>query len=262
VSGAAGARGWLPLLALALLGPRSAAAAEVVYGPDGAPTVVQNKLHAMSGRFELGGRLALALNTSLVDQLGGLISVSYHPNEWLDYGGELLLHYTQLSGLANDIRSQLPARYDVTTNKDVVGSELSNSGQLRLGALAAARLAPLYGKLNLASELAVHFQAYGLFGLGVAQVHKESVNLCAVAGRSPCPAGSFQVTDGFKPLGELGVGLRFYLGDKWSTTVEVRSYLFPASQRQDADLTNPASGTDAAGLGLVTDLALGLSHLF
>src|SRR5256885_8157432 len=56
----------------------AARAEDVIYGPDGAPTVVQRKLHAMSGRWEAGLSFDVALNTALVNQVGGLLSVSYH----------------------------------------------------------------------------------------------------------------------------------------------------------------------------------------
>ena len=42
------------LFALALLASHAAHAEEVIYGPDGAPTVVQRKLYPMTGRWELG----------------------------------------------------------------------------------------------------------------------------------------------------------------------------------------------------------------
>jgi hypothetical protein len=40
-----------------------------------------------------------------------------------------------------------------------------------------ARVAPIYGKLNLAGELPVHFQAFLTFGAGAALLRHESVNL-------------------------------------------------------------------------------------
>ena len=68
------------LAALCLLGASGAPAEELVYGPDGAPTVVQRKLYAMTGRTEVSLAFDVALNTALVDQLGGVLGVSYHPN--------------------------------------------------------------------------------------------------------------------------------------------------------------------------------------
>src|SRR5438309_10745858 len=95
------------LIALGAFSALRARAEEVVYGPDGAPTVVQRKLHAMTGRTEVSLAFDVALNTALVDQLGGVLGVSYHPNESLDVGVEALGNYTALSQLSRNIRDQL-----------------------------------------------------------------------------------------------------------------------------------------------------------
>ena len=59
------------------------------------------------------------------------------------------------------------------------------------GALVMARIAPIYGKLNLAAELPVHFQVFLLGGAGAAAFKHESVNLCASPGDGPCAPGDY-----------------------------------------------------------------------
>ncbi|HEY4769592.1 MAG TPA: hypothetical protein VIH51_03175, partial [Myxococcales bacterium] len=59
-----------PLAALFACVALAARGEEVVYGPDGAPTVVQGKLHSMTGLWEAGLSFGIAMNTALVDQLG------------------------------------------------------------------------------------------------------------------------------------------------------------------------------------------------
>ena len=260
------------LLCLTALAAGSATAAEdVIYGPDGAPTVVQRKLYTMSNRWEVGLHGTASLNTALVDQYGGLLTVSYHPNEWAEFGVDAFGNYTAFSSLVDggtqSIRPQLPPRADANSGLANKGDEFSNASQLRFGALAMGRIAPVYGKLDLASELKVHLQAYLLLGIGGALVHNESINLCASAGKTPCPSGGFQVTDSFKPLGEFGGGMRFFLGGdarggSWSLLAEVRAFLFPADLKTAVDLTNPASGTATTYLGLVTDISVGLARTF
>jgi hypothetical protein len=91
------------------------------------------------------------------------------------------------------------------------------------------------------------------------------VNLCAVAttANAKCAPGSFQSTDSFKPVGEIGGGLRIYLGESpWSMELAVRAYLYPASLLEAADLTNPASGTSKTYLGLVTMFNAGFARMF
>jgi outer membrane beta-barrel protein len=259
----AAARAWAwALLCSAALAALPARADEVIYGPDGAPTVVQRKLHTMTGKTEIAFRGSLSLNTALVDHFGGMLSVSYHPNEWFDIGADLFGNYTALSSLATQIREKLPPRADSQSGKANTGDEIANAGQLRAGGFAVARIAPVYGKLDFASEFKVHLQAYLLVGVGAGLLHSESVNLCAVAGKTACSEGNFQVTDSVAAMGEVGGGFRFYLGQSWSMNLEIRAVLFPASIKQASDLTNPSSGTSASYLGLVTNLNLGLARTF
>jgi len=252
-------RAALPALAvflLAAVAARPALAEDVVYGPDGAPTVLQHKLYPMSDQWEVSLRLQTALNQPLVIHYGGMLSLSYHPNEWFDVGAEAYGNYTGLSNLSEVIREKLPAR--TTTQKD----EIANSDQLRFGALAVARVAPIYGKINLASELNIHFQTYLLLGAGGTQIHHESVNLCASNGTSACPDGDFQTTDSFTFVGEVGGGFRFYFSDKWSLSTEVRAFLFPAQYKAGNDPTVATSGTETTYLGDVVMFSLGLGRLF
>lgn len=246
-----------PLLiaAACLLAATAARAGGAVYGPDGAPTVVQRKLYTMTGRWEAGLAFASAMNTALVTQLGALASLTYHPNEWFDLGVEGLFDDAGLSTLAQNVRIDLRAR-TATPHKD----EFANDNQLRAGAFGVARLAPIYGKFNLASELGVHFQAFVLAGAGAASVHRESVNLCADPGTAACQ--SFQQGDAVKGVGELGLGVRFYLGQRVSLRTEVRGYFFPSSYKSDNDLTNPASGTPTSYLAGILFFDAGLSLLF
>ena len=251
------------VLALFTLLPAIAAhAQDAVFGPDGAPTVLQRKLYRMSNRWEVGLSFGTALNNSLVDQQGGLASISYHPNEWLDAGLDLLANYTRLSGLSGQIRDNLPARTNGATQTPNLGDELRNADQMRGGAFATARIAPIYGKINVASELAVHFQAFLLAGAGAGSFKHESVNLCATAGSAPCGRDGYVSSTSLKPVGEAGAGMRFYLGPRMSLRAEVRAFFYPATYLKDADLTQPGTGTNKRYLGLVTLLGLGASALF
>ena len=74
----------IPAVLCALGVAGRAHAEEVIYGPDGAPTVVQRKLHPITGKWEIGLDFSTALNTALVNHTGGLLTVANHPNEWLD----------------------------------------------------------------------------------------------------------------------------------------------------------------------------------
>jgi outer membrane beta-barrel protein len=249
-------------LALALGAGRARAAEPVIYGPDGAPTVVQNKLYTMTSRWELALGGTLAVNGSLVDHYGGLLGFTYHPNEWFDMGVELAGNYTGLTSLASQVRDKLPARADPTTHTGLKGDEIANSAQMRAAGMVIARLAPFYGKFNLASELSVHFQAYALLGGGAGMFHHESVNICGQAGQGACAAGQYLTSDATRFAGQIGAGFRFYLGNNWSLRTELRAVLFKDSYIEGADLTQPNSGTDHAYIGVITLFTAGVSVLF
>ena len=247
------------LAALALLSAAAlpARAEDVIYGPDGAPTVVQRKLYSMSRKWEVGLAGSIAMNTALVDQYGGLVTVAYHPNEWFDLGADLLGQATALSTLAQNVRLDLRAR-----SKTPLKDEFANDNQVKFAGLLTARLAPIYGKFNLASEAAVHFQAFVLAGAGMGMVHRESVNLCADNGTGVCPDGHFQQSDATKLLGQIGGGFRFYFGQHLSLRAEVRGLLFPSEYKEGNDLTVASSGTSKSYLAAIVNFDAGFSYLF
>jgi outer membrane beta-barrel protein len=123
-----------------------------------------------------------------------------------------------------------------------------------------ARIAPIYGKFNLASELPVHFQAFLLGGAGAGQVRRESVNLCADPGTGACQ--TFQTSETVTGVGLVGAGFRFYLGQRWSLRTEVRGYLFRSSYKRGNDLTDPSSGATRHYLAAIATFGGGLSFLF
>jgi outer membrane beta-barrel protein len=227
---------------------------------DEAPAL-QRRQFTMSQRWETGLAFVTALNTALVDSSGALASVTYHPNEWLDYGADALVAATGLSTLAQQVRASLPAR-TTSAGMPVVRDEITGADQMRGALLGTARIAPFYGKLNLASEFAVHFQAFVLGGGGAALLRHESVNLCSVPGAAACPAGAFESSSALRPVGQLGGGMRFWFGQRFSVRADVRAFLYPATYVAGADLTAPGSGTERRYLGLITMLGLGASTTF
>jgi outer membrane beta-barrel protein len=248
-------------LAAALLVCAGARAEEVIYGPDGAPTVVQRKLYPMSSKWEVQLFFDTSLNNALIDQQGGLLAVTYHPNEWLDLGVEGIFNRTVLSGLAQNVRDNLCAPpFTNCRSHTPPKDEFANDNQMRAGGFGVVRLAPIYGKFDLASELKIHFQSFLLGGGGVASVHRESVNLCADTGTDQCK--NFQQSDATKPMGLVGAGFRFYVNQRWSLTTEVRGYLFSSSYKASNDLVDPSTGTPTSYLALIATFDAGVSILF
>ena len=178
------------LFAAASIAALPARGEDAVMGPGGPAPTVRGKLYQVSRRWEVGFAFTTALNDSLVDQYGGLLSISYHPNEWMDVGGDLLA------------------------------------------------------------------------GAGGAAFRHESVNLCGAPGDGACAPADYQSATSLKPIGELGAGMRVYLGQRWSLRAELRGFFYPATVLRGADLTQPGTGTSASYLGTFTTLVLGASALF
>ena len=252
----------ISLVSAAICASAMPARAEQLSSAPPIPAAAPGKLYTMSHRWEVGVGFLTAVNASLIDQAGGVLSITYHPAEWSDFGIELLANRTSFSDLSGQIRGSLPARSSALTGQPNTGDEISGVDQLRRGALAVARIAPIYGKVNLAGELAVHFQVYLLAGVGAAAFKHESLNLCASPGTSACAPGDFQISTSVKPLGEAGAGMRFYLGQRWSLRTELRGFVFPATYLRNADLTQPGTGTPARYLAFIATLGLGVSALF
>ncbi|HUJ29595.1 MAG TPA: outer membrane beta-barrel domain-containing protein [Myxococcales bacterium] len=248
-------------LALALLLSFAARAQDVVYGPDGAPTVVQHKLYPVSGRWEVGLAFDIAVNTALVDQLGGVLGISYHPNEWLDLGVEGLFNHTAPSNLTLNVRNAETQPRSAAEPKD----EFANDNQMRAGGFGVVRFAPIYGKFDLASELKVHFQAFLLGGAGVIAVHRESVNLCAqstTAAPTVASCTSFEQSDATHGSGLIGGGFRFYFNQRFSLRAELRGYFFSSSYKAANNLTQPDSGTPTSYIAAIATFNAGCSLLF
>ncbi|HWE22673.1 MAG TPA: outer membrane beta-barrel domain-containing protein [Myxococcales bacterium] len=246
----------------ALIGSAFSARAESATYTPSAPQGVQGKLYRMSDKWEVGAGFAAAVNRPLVDQYGAVVSVSYHPNEWADFGVDVIANRTSLSNVSGQIRAGLPPRANALNGQPNSGDEIHDVDQLRHGALVVGRVAPVYGKLNLASELPIHFQAFLLGGIGAAAFKHESLNLCASPGTAPCSAGDYQTTTAVRPLGEAGAGMRVYLGQRWSLHGEFRGFVFPATSIQNADLTQPDTGVTKKFLGFIATLGLGVSAVF
>ena len=126
------------------------------------------------------------------------------------------------------------------------------------------RWAPIYGKLSLMGELAVHFQLYAWLGVGAAQLHRESLVYCL--GRSGATCQSFVTEDRVSVIGPGALGLRFFLADHHAIKVEVRDYSYPDRYLENivlADaLANRPTGDPARNPGLTNLVQLDMGYSF
>jgi outer membrane beta-barrel protein len=225
---------------------------------------VRNKIFATQGRFELGFAFEAGLLSRLTDTYNFNVTVGYNFLESFAVEARLGYAYSAHTSLANQIASDFNSNGSVMTATD-----LSDLWQMTANGTVGIRWQPIYGKLSLMSELAVHFQFYVWLGGGAGYFHRESVVICNQKQGADC--ASFFTENAVKPMGALAVGMRFMFLGNHAIKLEIRDFAFPDSFFENvnraAALTpsNPTgNGNLVANPGItnVSVFSIGYSYLF
>lgn len=183
---------------------------------------VRNRLFSVQGKWEVGGNVGFSLLSRLTDHYNFNVSVAYNPQEWLGLevrGGYALSRHTSL---ADQIREDF---FNNNTNTTKKLADAADLWRMSWHAVVGIRFQPIYGKINLVSELPIHFQFYVWLGGGVGGLDRESMVLCP--DRAAC-AEFFRDADGdgtadragptpftteskVSPLVSIALGFRFFL---------------------------------------------------
>jgi outer membrane beta-barrel protein len=236
---------------------------------------VADRLYQVAGRFELGVRGGLDLLPELTEAYPVGLAAAYNVAEW--WAVELRLGHA-FAGNTSAAAAAAARLYGLDAP---VVTELKDTWRLGPHVVAGVRLQPIYGKVNLAAELPVHFQLYGWVGGGAVLLDRTSPSLCLAprsAGVDPqrCVQGGVVHWEAYltetraSPLVSLALGLRLFLAQHHLLSVEVRSwsYLDRSYQgvvRAAVSAANPAGGGTAApevGLTHVGTLELGYAYVF
>lgn len=267
------------LVAAAVLLPAPAYCAE----PE--KVVVRNRLFTNEGKFEAGATVGLTPINYLVRHTNLTANLAYNLDE--QWSVELGAGYALSSqtNLAEDAALSVVRSSPITTNKTV--DDFEDLWQLTWNATLVARWSPLYGKLNVAAELPVHFNAYLLAGGGVGGMERDSLVYCMGSpssqsrNRYTCSAELGEVADNLAPLHDStvkpvfvgGAGLRFYLAQWAGVRLEVRDVVFPdeylvnitrALAEKDTLSSGATQGKPASNPGLthLVFLDLGVTFTF
>lgn len=260
-----------PALAVALLSSGSASHAQA---PDAAgeqlieSVAVRNRLYTPRGRWEIGVSGGLTLLTRLTDHYLFNLGAAYNFSNELAAEVRGGYAYSRQTGLARQVAEELLKRdpFDEVT----VTNDFSNLWQMEANAVAGLRWAPIYGKISLMAEVPVHFQTYVWAGIGAGTFHRQSLVMCLrVESRVDGRCASYYEEDKFAPVASGAIGFRFFTHQGGGIKLEVRSWMFPDSYREeinrlDAETTGTPNGRAAANPGL-TNLVLfdlGYSFLF
>ncbi|MBN2498834.1 MAG: outer membrane beta-barrel domain-containing protein [Deltaproteobacteria bacterium] len=158
---------------------------------------VTSRLYLKSGRLELTvfPMTSLSLNDAFYQKLGGGLGVGYY--------------FTESLGV------QLLATYSLnleTSNASYYGRKdeyIPFAGKRSILVGADFVWAPLYGKVNLASEYVMHFDTYLMGGIGLLGAEQTS------------EAGS----SSFGFAASVGLGLRFFFTRMIALKLELKDYL-------------------------------------
>jgi outer membrane beta-barrel protein len=206
---------------------------------------VRNRLYTPKGRLELGASVGLTFVPRLTDHYNFNGAVAYNFSD--TFGAELRggYAYSRHTGLANQVAEHLLQR---DPQREVpVTDDLSNLWEMKLNAILGARWAPIYGKISLLSEVPVHFQTYLWAGLGGGTFHRESVVMCLqVESRTDGRCAKFVQDDKMAVIFSGALGFRFFTHQNGGIKLEVRSWMFPDSYRQNLDRREVEKGTLSA----------------
>ena len=216
-------------------------------------------------RFPLKGRLEIMLTpaVSVLDKYtrhaATSLGVGYYFHEFL--GLEVDSGYAFYSGnraLLDDLLA--------TAGENLRGIErlpLRDLKRLTWFAQMGVNLVPLYGKVNLASQLAVLFHLYLVAGAGVAQFHYTELRWAESVSRQ------VEVDLGVSPTFYYGGGIRLYLSPHLSLRAELRNLAYHDTYTAQKitvvvqDGTNPAPKEKSIDdLVNITFARLGLCYAF
>lgn len=185
--------------------------------------VVQDILYPKTGRIEFGFHLGWMPFDPLVTTPNGQISVDIHQSEQLAIsilaGGGYGLKTLKYQELESPQYGIAPYAFRYLAS-----------------ALVGAEYSPIYAKMMLGGTKVLHFDVYGVGRLG------------ATLESSVIPGGGLTVA----PTLSLGVGSRFFLGEKVALRVELRDDLMIERRKLTATTHFKQNAGITVGLSMLT----------
>jgi len=260
------------LLVAAVVAPEAARADDVVER-----VVVRNRKHTTWQKFEVTPTVGFTLTNRMVNHTNFQLGLAYNLSEtWA-----LELRPGFAIGSLTDVGKQAKsATYEQdpfgTGSSSAQVTDFKDMWTIQWQALLMPRWTPIYGKLNLVTELPIHFQAYLTAGGGAVGLQRESIVYCQNglpengAGR---PGECTNYLDESKATWAAagGGGMRFFLSDAVLLRLELFDIVHPDEyradfRRRDAEQEGPGSEPQAgrveSGLTNVLMFNIGASVVF
>jgi outer membrane beta-barrel protein len=196
-------------VALAALAPRAArgSAADAF---ENKVKPVSGQLYTKAGKLELTPTGALSLNDAFFTKYMGGLKLDYHLSEYFSFGVTGLFGSTGTTGSTSVCPTNQPCRNASQNQLNQVPGEIKWVGG------AEVAFAPIYGKLNVFAEKALHFDLSILGGL-------DLVNYRDVAAPE---TGSGSPGNVSTPGIHGGLGARVFLARSVALRLEVKDFIY------------------------------------
>jgi outer membrane beta-barrel protein len=254
------------LLVAAVVAPDYARADDVVER-----VVVRNRKYTTWQKFEVTPTVGFSLTSRLTSNMNFQLGLAYNFSEIFALELRPGFNLGSLTEVGEDARDRIFSKGAVGEIESTV-DDFPDMWTMEWQALLMPRWTPIYGKLNLVTELPIHFQAYLTAGGGAVGLARESIAYCQTGGANPPECG-----DGYHDetkttwLAAGGGGMRFFVSDMVLLRLELLDFIHPDEYRtgfvlQDARREPPGSkpqqGSIETGLTNVLMFNLGASVLF
>lgn len=245
-------RSMLPLLVTLLVG--TLAVPETAFANDEEiieRVVVRNRKHSVWNSLEISPTVGLSVVNRMTQQYNFQLGIGYNFTEqWgLDVRGGWAL--SDLTSVGTEARANREGKTDVEAV-----DEFQDLWRLQWQALLMPRWSPIYGKLNIVTELPIHFQAYLTAGGGAVGLMQESVVYCQTGGGPEC---SYLEEERQTFAVAAGLGLRFFVSEHIGLKLEFLDMMYPDQHRtgiSDRDARAQQPGTKENLEGTVTSAGL------
>lgn len=188
--------------------------------------VLEKRPFSEAGRWEVSFFGNTQVNPKFTVHAGVAAEVAYHLRENL--AAQVGLWYFPLSAQSSLAEELL--------TKGRAAPESAEAFLLRGAALAGLELMPVYGKLDVFDGKILRLGMYLNGGLGVAKTRLQ-----LRPSTDPVTGSTFGDT-GFRPIAALGIGLRVFLGDRFTVRLELRDFVYSGQVSQ----VNGCNAADAA----------------
>lgn len=194
--------------------------------------------HRNAGRVDVAALGAMSFIDKYNAYLGGHLGVRYHLLDSFAFGAELGFLHGALTSIITGQHGLLANEAAACVNPTDPGCneldmEVPDLLQVTGVATVVGVWSPLYGKVNVVSELDFNLQVYALGGVGINGTRRVRAFTLRQAPTDPLTyrltGGGFFASGLFadpKVHGTLGVGMRFFVGKDVDVRFEVRDLFF------------------------------------